>query len=63
LVNLKAVIQRPPLIVNTRPGRVIHDRPLYGKQFCGMEFICVPLPVDQTFQFNGRQEPENCRST
>ena len=24
------------------PLGVIDDRPLYGKQFCDMEFICVP---------------------
>jgi len=29
-------------IVSQRPGRVIHDRPLYGKQLCDMEFIFVP---------------------
>jgi hypothetical protein len=42
LVNFKAVIWRPPLIDSQRPFRDSHDRPLYGKQFCDMEFICVP---------------------
>jgi hypothetical protein len=27
---------------SSRPIAVGHDRPLYGKQFCDMEFICVP---------------------
>ena len=32
-------------IVSQRPFRDGHDRPLYGKQFCDMEFICVPIPA------------------
>jgi hypothetical protein len=27
------------------PSRDIHDWQLYGKQFCDMEFICVPEAV------------------
>jgi hypothetical protein len=32
---------------NSRPFRDSHDRPLYSKQFCDMEFICVPEPDGQ----------------
>src|SRR5664279_2500726 len=32
---------------NLRPLRDSHDRPLYSKQFCDMEFICVPEPDGQ----------------
>jgi len=32
-------------IVSHRPKRVIHDRPLYGKQFNHMQYGCVPIPV------------------
>jgi hypothetical protein len=34
---------------NLRPLRVIHDRPLYGKQFNYMEFDCVPTADTQYF--------------
>jgi len=38
LVNLKAVIQRPPLIVNTRPIPADGDWPLYGNEYGRMKF-------------------------
>jgi hypothetical protein len=39
---------------NSRPKIVIHDRPLYGKQFCIMEFICVPTTAVQEAREFGR---------
>jgi hypothetical protein len=43
LVNLKAVIQRPPLIVNTRPQAAGHDWPLYGDEYGRMKFGNMPF--------------------
>jgi hypothetical protein len=35
--------------VSSRPITAGHDRPLYGKQFCDMEFICVPgIVIEET---------------
>ena len=34
------------MIVPVRPNPASHDWPLYGKQFCEMEFIWVPKPAD-----------------
>jgi len=35
------------MIALFRPKRVIHDRPLYGKQLNDMEFGCRPLAAGQ----------------
>jgi hypothetical protein len=38
--------------ISSRPMAAGHDRPLYSKQFCDIEFICVPFAViERTVNF------------
>jgi len=56
-ISMKAAIGNHQIlglpIVSQRPLRVICDRPLYGKQFCVMEFIGLPGRDSRQFQVNG----------
>jgi len=38
---------------NSRPFRDGHDRPLYGKQFFDMEFICRPISAGHDWPLYG----------
>jgi hypothetical protein len=43
--QLSGIISGTKMNSHNLPSRDIHDWQLYGKQFCDMEFICVPEAV------------------
>jgi len=53
MLQLAVVDRDAVMAVSSRPSRDSHDRLLYGKQFCDMEFICLRGRDCHHIQVNG----------